>query len=91
MALGPCGPRAAPGQGLRGVAASNGLCAETPLHLLSCSSADHSNGKSSKRQTVFGVVTAIDLLSFVAARERDRKTKSGSPSEPRPAGATVQL
>ncbi|XP_049483742.1 cystathionine beta-synthase isoform X2 [Panthera uncia] len=52
---------------------------------------DHSNGKSSKRQTVFGVVTAIDLLNFVAARERDRKTRSGSTSEPRPAGATVQL
>ncbi|XP_025768852.1 cystathionine beta-synthase [Puma concolor] len=51
----------------------------------------HSNGKSSQRQTVFGVVTAIDLLNFVAARERDRKTKSGSTSEPRPAGATVQL
>ncbi|XP_044892479.1 cystathionine beta-synthase isoform X2 [Felis catus] len=51
----------------------------------------HSNGRSSQRQTVFGVVTAIDLLNFVAARERDRKTKSGSTSEPRPAGATVQL
>ncbi|XP_008561379.1 PREDICTED: cystathionine beta-synthase [Galeopterus variegatus] len=32
-----------------------------------------SNGKSSKRQMVFGVVTAIDLLNFVATRERDRK------------------
>uniref|UniRef100_A0A8C9JBU9 Cystathionine beta-synthase n=1 Tax=Panthera tigris altaica TaxID=74533 RepID=A0A8C9JBU9_PANTA len=38
-----------------------------------CCGPDHSNGKSSKRQTVFGVVTAIDLLNFVAARERDRK------------------
>ncbi|XP_059248423.1 cystathionine beta-synthase isoform X5 [Mustela nigripes] len=47
--------------------------------------ADHSDGKSSKRQMVFGVVTAIDLLNFVAAREREQKTKSG------PAGATVQL
>lgn len=45
----------------------------------------HSDGKSSKRQMVFGVVTAIDLLNFVAAREREQKTKSG------PAGATVQL
>uniref|UniRef100_G1PJB8 Cystathionine beta-synthase n=1 Tax=Myotis lucifugus TaxID=59463 RepID=G1PJB8_MYOLU len=33
----------------------------------------HSPGKSSKRQMVFGVVTAIDLLNFVAARERDQK------------------
>uniref|UniRef100_A0A287CZS0 Cystathionine beta-synthase n=1 Tax=Ictidomys tridecemlineatus TaxID=43179 RepID=A0A287CZS0_ICTTR len=31
--------------------------------------ADHSNGESSERQMVFGVVTAIDLLNFVAARE----------------------
>lgn len=53
--------------------------------LLPCSSSDHSDGKSSKRQMVFGVVTAIDLLNFVAAREREQKTKSG------PAGATVQL
>uniref|UniRef100_A0A452R339 Cystathionine beta-synthase n=1 Tax=Ursus americanus TaxID=9643 RepID=A0A452R339_URSAM len=45
----------------------------------------HSNGKSSKRQMVFGVVTAIDLLNFVAAREREQKTKSA------PAAATVQL
>ncbi|XP_070345060.1 cystathionine beta-synthase-like protein isoform X6 [Equus asinus] len=42
----------------------------------------HSNGKSSKRQAVFGVVTSIDLLNFVAARERDEKTKSGSALEP---------
>lgn len=34
--------------------------------------ADHSTGKSSQRQTVFGVVTAIDLLNFVAAQERTR-------------------
>ncbi|XP_027785064.2 cystathionine beta-synthase isoform X3 [Marmota flaviventris] len=33
----------------------------------------HSNGKSSERQMVFGVVTAIDLLNFVAAREEDGK------------------
>ncbi|XP_048202132.1 cystathionine beta-synthase isoform X2 [Perognathus longimembris pacificus] len=31
----------------------------------------HSNGQASRRQMVFGVVTAIDLLNFVAARERD--------------------
>lgn len=37
-----------------------------------------SNAVSSKRQMVFGVVTAIDLLNFVAAREREQKTKSGS-------------
>uniref|UniRef100_A0A4X1TEA7 Cystathionine beta-synthase n=1 Tax=Sus scrofa TaxID=9823 RepID=A0A4X1TEA7_PIG len=33
----------------------------------------HSHGESSKRQMVFGVVTAIDLLNFVAARERIQK------------------
>lgn len=43
----------------------------------------HSPGKSSKRQMVFGVVTAIDLLNFVAARERDQKTKSASALESR--------
>lgn len=67
-----------------GRAASHRMHTEEPLHLLPCSS-DHSNGKSSKRQMVFGVVTAIDLLNFVAAREREQKTKSG------PAGATAQL
>ncbi|XP_036207328.1 cystathionine beta-synthase isoform X1 [Myotis myotis] len=45
--------------------------------------ADHSPGKSSKRQMVFGVVTAIDLLNFVAARERDQKTKSANALESR--------
>ncbi|XP_076975122.1 cystathionine beta-synthase [Tamandua tetradactyla] len=34
----------------------------------------HSDGQSSQRQMVFGVVTAIDLLNFVAARERVQKT-----------------
>ncbi|XP_042543210.1 cystathionine beta-synthase-like protein isoform X1 [Dipodomys spectabilis] len=34
--------------------------------------ADHSSGQASQRQMVFGVVTAIDLLSFVAAREQDQ-------------------
>ncbi|XP_036207329.1 cystathionine beta-synthase isoform X2 [Myotis myotis] len=43
----------------------------------------HSPGKSSKRQMVFGVVTAIDLLNFVAARERDQKTKSANALESR--------
>uniref|UniRef100_A0A452R3C1 Cystathionine beta-synthase n=1 Tax=Ursus americanus TaxID=9643 RepID=A0A452R3C1_URSAM len=33
----------------------------------------HSNGKSSKRQMVFGVVTAIDLLNFVAARNTTKR------------------
>ncbi|XP_053773413.1 cystathionine beta-synthase isoform X2 [Desmodus rotundus] len=51
----------------------------------------HSHGQSSKRQMVFGVVTAIDLLNFVAARERDRKTKSARASEPRAGGAAAQL
>uniref|UniRef100_G3T4N4 Cystathionine beta-synthase n=1 Tax=Loxodonta africana TaxID=9785 RepID=G3T4N4_LOXAF len=35
--------------------------------------ADHSQEKSGKKQMVFGVVTAIDLLNFVAARERNQK------------------
>ncbi|XP_026941647.1 cystathionine beta-synthase isoform X2 [Orcinus orca] len=47
----------------------------------------HSHGESSKRQMVFGVVTAIDLLNFVAARERNQKTNSGSGG----AGAAAQL
>nr|XP_058920768.1 cystathionine beta-synthase isoform X2 [Kogia breviceps] len=47
----------------------------------------HGHGESSKRQTVFGVVTAIDLLNFVAARERNQETKSGSGG----AGAAAQL
>uniref|UniRef100_A0A8C8S955 Cystathionine beta-synthase n=1 Tax=Pelusios castaneus TaxID=367368 RepID=A0A8C8S955_9SAUR len=34
----------------------------------------HSDGSSSKRQMVFGVVTAIDLLNFVTVRERERRT-----------------
>ncbi|MEJ1288074.1 cystathionine beta-synthase [Cricetulus griseus] len=32
-----------------------------------------SNGMSSERQMVFGVVTAIDLLNFVTAREKNQK------------------
>ncbi|XP_044297505.1 cystathionine beta-synthase-like protein isoform X5 [Varanus komodoensis] len=34
---------------------------------------DHSDGNSSKRQMVFGVVTAIDLLNFVTTREQQNK------------------
>nr|XP_004654560.1 cystathionine beta-synthase isoform X2 [Jaculus jaculus] len=33
----------------------------------------HSNDKASEQQMVFGVVTAIDLLNFVAAREQPQK------------------
>ncbi|XP_044297499.1 cystathionine beta-synthase-like protein isoform X1 [Varanus komodoensis] len=33
----------------------------------------HSDGNSSKRQMVFGVVTAIDLLNFVTTREQQNK------------------
>lgn len=40
-------------------------------------SSDHGYGESSKKQMVFGVVTAIDLLNFVAARERAQRTESG--------------
>lgn len=53
-------------------------------------SSDHSSAKSRNRQMVFGVVTAIDLLNFVAARERDQKTKSGSALGARAAGAAPQ-
>ncbi|XP_063249183.1 cystathionine beta-synthase-like protein isoform X2 [Prinia subflava] len=34
----------------------------------------HTDGSSSKRQMVFGIVTAIDLLNFVTARERERRS-----------------
>ncbi|XP_070606597.1 cystathionine beta-synthase-like protein [Erythrolamprus reginae] len=34
----------------------------------------HSDGESSKKQMVFGVVTAIDLLNFVTAQEQKRNT-----------------
>ncbi|XP_074203217.1 cystathionine beta-synthase isoform X1 [Camelus bactrianus] len=50
----------------------------------------HSHREASKRQTVFGVVSAIDLLNFVATRERNQKTKLGSTSEPRGMGAGAQ-
>lgn len=83
--------RAGPGELSRQQGLGVGSAASDPsprggtLNPLPCSSADDSNGKSSKRQMVFGVVTAIDLLNFVAAREREQKTKSA------PAAATVQL
>lgn len=64
---------------------------EMPLTHCLVPSSDHSHGKSSKKQMVFGVVTAIDLLNFVAARERVQKTKSASALEPRPGGAAAQL
>ncbi|XP_026569361.1 cystathionine beta-synthase-like isoform X2 [Pseudonaja textilis] len=35
---------------------------------------DHSDGESSKKQMVFGIVTAIDLLNFVTAEEQKRNT-----------------
>ncbi|XP_037380779.1 cystathionine beta-synthase [Talpa occidentalis] len=38
----------------------------------------HPSSDQSKRQVVFGVVTAIDLLNFMAAREREQKAKLGS-------------
>jgi len=39
-----------------------------------CFCVDHTDGSSSKRQMVFGIVTAIDLLNFVTARERVGKS-----------------
>lgn len=49
------------------------LCLLKPESLL-CFCADHTDGSSSKRQMVFGIVTAIDLLNFVTVRERERKS-----------------
>ena len=68
------------------MAASGPLRVEAPLNPRPCPPSDHSHGESSKRQMVFGVVTAIDLLNFVAARERNQKTKSASGG----AGAAAQ-
>ncbi|XDA71545.1 hypothetical protein R6Z07M_001875 [Ovis aries] len=48
-------------------------------------------GESSKRQMVFGVVTAIDLLNFVAAHERNQRTKPESALKLGGAGAEAQL
>lgn len=48
------------------------LCLLMPESSL-CFCVDHTDGSSSKRQMVFGIVTAIDLLNFVTARERERK------------------
>uniref|UniRef100_A0A8C5LTF0 Cystathionine beta-synthase n=1 Tax=Leptobrachium leishanense TaxID=445787 RepID=A0A8C5LTF0_9ANUR len=41
----------------------------------------HSDGSSSKKQMVFGVVTAIDLLNFVT-RERERRASGSGDHEP---------
>ncbi|XP_069491766.1 cystathionine beta-synthase-like protein isoform X2 [Ambystoma mexicanum] len=40
----------------------------------------HSDGSSSKKHMVFGVVTAIDLLNFVTAREQDKGLRQRWPS-----------
>ncbi|XP_069802348.1 cystathionine beta-synthase isoform X1 [Dendropsophus ebraccatus] len=42
---------------------------------------DHNDGSSSKKQMVFGVVTAIDLLNFVT-RERERRVSESSDWDP---------
>ncbi|KAM8975795.1 cystathionine beta-synthase isoform 1-T1 [Pelodytes ibericus] len=42
---------------------------------------DHNDGSSSKKQMVFGVVTAIDLLNFVT-RERERRVSESSDRDP---------
>ncbi|XP_063301678.1 cystathionine beta-synthase isoform X1 [Pelobates fuscus] len=42
---------------------------------------DHSDGSSSKKQMVFGVVTAIDLLNFVT-RERERRVSESGDRDP---------
>ncbi|XP_069802349.1 cystathionine beta-synthase isoform X2 [Dendropsophus ebraccatus] len=41
----------------------------------------HNDGSSSKKQMVFGVVTAIDLLNFVT-RERERRVSESSDWDP---------
>ncbi|XP_068850183.1 cystathionine beta-synthase isoform X1 [Capricornis sumatraensis] len=53
--------------------------------------ADRCHGESSKRQMVFGVVTAIDLLNFVATHERNQRTKPESALKLGGAGAEAQL
>lgn len=78
------GLRAGPPEPLGRVALCGGALNPRPAP------ADHSHGESSKRQMVFGVVTAIDLLNFVAARERIQKTKPGSALDARGAGAAAQ-
>ncbi|XP_078512512.1 cystathionine beta-synthase-like protein isoform X3 [Lissotriton helveticus] len=40
----------------------------------------HSDGASNQKQMVFGVVTAIDLLNFVTAREQNKKLRERWPS-----------
>ncbi|XP_063812983.1 cystathionine beta-synthase isoform X2 [Pseudophryne corroboree] len=41
----------------------------------------HNDGSSSKKQMVFGIVTAIDLLNFVT-RERERRVSESSERDP---------
>lgn len=65
--------------------------AEAPLNLWPCPSSDRCHGESSKRQMVFGVVTAIDLLNFVATRERNQRTKPESALKLGGVGAEAQL
>lgn len=67
------------------------LWAEAPLNLWPCPSSDRCHGESSKRQMVFGVVTAIDLLNFVAAHERNQRTKPEGALKLGGAGAEAQL
>lgn len=74
-----------------GSVASALLWAEAPLNLWPCPSSDRCRGESSKRQMVFGVVTAIDLLNFVAAHERNQRTKPESALKLGGAGAEAQL
>lgn len=74
-----------------GSVASALLWAEAPLNLWPCPSSDRCHGESSKREMVFGVVTAIDLLNFVAARERNQRTKPESALKLGGAGAEAQL
>lgn len=77
-----------PGVGLSGPSSA---LAEAPLNLWPCPSSDHCHRESSKRQMVFGVVTAIDLLNFVAAHERNQRTKPEGALKLGGAGAEAQL
>lgn len=77
-----------PGDGLSGPSSALG---RGPSELWPCPSSDRCHGESSKRQTVFGVVTAIDLLNFVAAHERNQRTKPEAALRLGGAGAEAQL
>lgn len=44
-------------------------------------SPDLTDGSSSLKQMVFGVVTAVDLLNFVTGRERRERSMSESTDE----------